>query len=57
LISKNTKIKIYITIILLVVFDGCETWSLTTREKHRLRMPERMVLKKVLGTKRDEIKR
>ena len=29
LLSKNLKIKIYRTIILLVVLYGCETWSLT----------------------------
>jgi hypothetical protein len=37
LLSKNTKIKIYITIILPVVLYGCETWSLTLREKRRMR--------------------
>jgi hypothetical protein len=31
--SKNTKIKIYRTIILPVVLYGCETWSLTLREE------------------------
>jgi hypothetical protein len=30
------KIKIYKTIILPVVLYGCETWSLTLREEHRL---------------------
>ena len=29
LLSKNLKIKIYRTVILPVVFYGCETWSLT----------------------------
>jgi len=33
LLSKNFKIKIYKTIILLV-FYGCETWSVTLREEH-----------------------
>jgi uncharacterized membrane protein len=36
LISKNLKIKIYKTVILPVVLYGCETWSLTLREEHRL---------------------
>jgi hypothetical protein len=31
LLSKNLKVKIYRTIILPVVFYGCETWSLTLR--------------------------
>ena len=34
---KNIKIKIYMTIILPVVY-GCETWSLTLREERRLRV-------------------
>ena len=38
LLSKNLKIKIYRTIILPVVLYGCETWSLTLREEHRLRV-------------------
>jgi hypothetical protein len=33
LLSKNLKIKIYRTIILLVVLYGCETWSLRVFEK------------------------
>jgi hypothetical protein len=40
LLSKNIKIKIYRTIILPDVFNGCETWSLTLREVCRLRVFE-----------------
>jgi hypothetical protein len=36
--------KIYKTIILPVVLYGCETWSLTRREEHRLRVFEKKVL-------------
>jgi hypothetical protein len=32
LLSKNLQIRIYKTIIFLVVLYGCETWSLTLRE-------------------------
>ena len=35
--SKNLKIKIYGNKILPVVLFGCETWSLTLRDKRRLR--------------------
>jgi hypothetical protein len=38
LLSKNIKIRICKTIILAVVLYGCETWSLTLREEHRLRV-------------------
>jgi hypothetical protein len=34
---------------------GCETWSLTLREKHRLRLFENRVLRRILGPKRDEV--
>jgi len=38
LIPRNLKIEIYRTIILTVVLYRCETWSLTLREEHRLRV-------------------
>jgi hypothetical protein len=44
LLSRNVKVKIYRTIILPVVLYGCETWSLTLREEHRLRVFENRVL-------------
>jgi hypothetical protein len=55
LLSKNTKIKIYRTIILHVVLYGCETWSHTLREEHRLRVFENSVLRRIFGPKRDEV--
>jgi hypothetical protein len=54
LISKNIKIKIYKTVIFPVVLYGCETWSLTLREEHRLRVFENRVLRKIFGPKREE---
>jgi hypothetical protein len=53
-ISKNLKIKIYKTVILPVVLYGCETWSLTLGEEHRLRVFEISVLRKIFGPKREE---
>jgi hypothetical protein len=32
----------------------CETWSLTLREEHRLRVFEDRLLRKIFGPKRDE---
>jgi hypothetical protein len=55
LLSKNIKIRIYETIILPVVLYGCETWSLTLREEHRLRVFENRVLRRIFGLKRDEV--
>jgi hypothetical protein len=55
LLSKNLKIRIYKTIILPVVLYGCETWSLTLREEHRLRVFENKVLRRTFGLTRDEV--
>ena len=55
LLSKNLKIKIYRTIILSVVLYRCETWLLTLREKHRLRVFENRVLRRIFGPKRDGV--
>ena len=55
LVSKNLKIKIYRTIILPVVLYGCENWSLTLREEHRLMLFENRVLRRIFGPKRDEV--
>jgi hypothetical protein len=55
LLSKNVKIRIYMTIILLVVLYGCETLSLILSEKHRLRMFENRVLRRIFGPKRHKV--
>jgi hypothetical protein len=55
LLSKNLKIKMYRTIILRVVFYGCETWSLTLREKRKLRVFENRVLRRIFGPRKDEV--
>jgi hypothetical protein len=49
LLSKNLKIKIYITTILPVDVYGCETWSVTFREECRLRVFENRVLRGIFG--------
>jgi hypothetical protein len=54
LLSKNVKVKIYKTIILPVVLYGHETWYLTLRKGHRLRVFENRVLRRIFGPKRDE---
>jgi len=55
LLSKNINIKIYITVILPVVLNGCGTWSLTLREERRLRVFKNRVLRGIFGPKRDEV--
>jgi hypothetical protein len=38
---------------MMIVLYGCETWSLTVREEHRLRVFENRVLRRIFGTKKD----
>jgi hypothetical protein len=38
-----------------MVLYECESWSLTLREEHRLRVFENRVLRRILGQKRDEV--
>jgi hypothetical protein len=42
---------------LSAVLYGCETWSLTVREKHKLRVFENRVLRRIFGPKRDGVTR
>jgi hypothetical protein len=51
----DVKVKIYKTIIRPVVLYGCETWSLTLREEHRLRVFENRIIRRIFGPKRDEV--
>jgi hypothetical protein len=55
LLSRNVKVKIYKAISLPVVLYGCETWSLTLREEHRLKGFENRVLRRIYGPKRDKV--
>jgi hypothetical protein len=55
LLSINIEIKIYRTVILSVVLYGCETWSLTLKEEHRLKVFQNRVLRRIFGLKRDEV--
>ena len=53
--ASRPGIKIYRTAILPVVLYGCETWSLTFRQKRRLRVFENRVLRRIFGPRRDEV--
>jgi hypothetical protein len=54
-LSKEVIITIYKIKILPVVLYECETCSLTLREEHRLRVFENRVLRRMFGSKRDEV--
>jgi hypothetical protein len=49
------KVKIYKTIILPVVLYVSETWSLTLREEHRLRVFENRDLSRIFECRRYEV--
>jgi hypothetical protein len=55
LLSKNLNIKTYKTIVLPVDLYGCETWSFTLREEHRLRVSENRILRRIYGPQREEV--
>jgi len=56
-VTKNIKFKIYRTTrsILPVVLYVCETWLLTLREEHRLRVFENRMLRRIFGPVRDKV--
>ena len=56
LTSRSLSKNLHRTIILPVAYV-CENWSLTLREKPRLRMFENRVLRRMFGPKRDEVTR
>jgi hypothetical protein len=55
LLSKNIRIRVYKTIILIVVLYMCESWSLTLREEHGLSVFVNRVLRRIFRPKRDEV--
>jgi hypothetical protein len=55
MLSKNLKFKVHRTIILPVVLYRHETWSLTLRKGHRLKVSENRMLRRMFVLKRDEV--
>jgi hypothetical protein len=57
--AYDFRVKLFITVLIhlsSVVLHGCETWSLTLREEHRLRVFEIRVLRRIFGPKRDKVR-
>ena len=52
--SSSTVIRFFKAKIIVVLY-GCEAWSLTLREERKLRVFENMVLRRIFGTRRDEV--
>jgi hypothetical protein len=40
---------------LIIALYRCETWSLTLREEHRLRVFKNRLLRKIFGPEKDEV--
>jgi hypothetical protein len=38
-----------------IVLHGCENWSLKPRDKHRVKVPENRVLRRIFGPEKDEV--
>ena len=53
--SNAVYCQMYVAVFLPFVLYGCETWSLTLREEHRLRVLENRVLRRIFGSKRDGV--
>ncbi|CAG9134902.1 unnamed protein product [Plutella xylostella] len=49
LLSRNTKLRIYKTVIRPILMYGCEAWTLTQKEESKLLVAERKVLRKIFG--------
>jgi len=54
LLGVDTDINLYIYFLPVVLY-GCETWSLTRRDERKLRVFENTVLRRIFGSRRDEI--
>jgi hypothetical protein len=57
LLPKNIRLRIYKSIIFPVDLCGCDIWSLTLREEHRLMLFENRVLRRIFGPKRSSDRR
>jgi hypothetical protein len=57
LVSKKVKIRIYRTVILHDILNGCETWFLTLKEANKQVCLDITVLRRILGPKRKEVTR
>jgi hypothetical protein len=55
LLSRTLNIEKCETIILPLVIHGCEIWTLAFMKEHRLMGFENWVLRKIFGSKRQEV--
>ena len=53
-LNRSSKLKIYKSLIRLVLAYGCEAWTLTNRDEGHFRIFERRILRKVFGPVQNE---
>jgi hypothetical protein len=53
-ISKETKLKMYTTVIKPIVLYGCETWAMTEQKKSPLKTWKRKILRNIYGPIKDQ---
>jgi hypothetical protein len=53
-LNRNSKLKIYKSLIRPAVIYGCEAWTLTNRDEQHLRIFEHKILRKIFGPVRDK---
>jgi hypothetical protein len=56
ILPGNTETEIYRTLILSVVWYGCETWSFILGKKNRMREFGKRVLRRIFDPKREEVR-
>ena len=54
ILSRDTKIKAYTSIIRPIATYGCETWSMTKEMNNRMEVFENGILRRIYGPVRDE---
>jgi hypothetical protein len=53
LLTRNIKLRVYLTLIRLIVTYGAETWAATENELQELLIFERKMLRKIYGRVKD----
>jgi hypothetical protein len=54
LLTRNIKLKLYLTLIRPIVTYGAETWAATENEPQKLLIFERKFLRKIYGPVKDQ---
>jgi hypothetical protein len=53
-LNRSSNLKMYKSLIRLIVTYGCEAWTLTNRDEQYLRISERGILRRIFGPVQNE---